>query len=178
MQDRTAEFEAYWESLRDGLMVPPKSSIEPTRIPNLLPRISILERHRPDRFIYRLVGTAIAAEGASDQTGRSVLDFLPAEMHQRAINDFAVAIEKPCGYRVTTFFTTAKGRELERRVTFLPLGDDDGETRFLFGYYHAKDDPDQPDPMPINHDPVVVALTRADKAEYIDIGAGPAGLTE
>lgn len=172
MRDPTAEFEAYWRDLRGDLLVPRKSAVDPAGITELLPRITILERHAADEIIYRLSGTAVAGEGASDQTGKNILDFVPAGQRQRLILACTAMVGQPCGSRVTTYFTTEEERVLERKLHYLPMSADDGEIRFLLGYYHPMDDPSQPPPLPGSNDRVVSALTRVGDAEFIDIGAG------
>jgi len=70
----------YWDSLRSGTGLPTRSDFDPTKIPNLLPNIWLIDVVPPTpRFRYRLVGTAIVEARGHDQTGayldQEVADF-------------------------------------------------------------------------------------------------------
>ncbi len=65
------EMFAYWEEMRAGRPLPLKADFDPSRVPRLLPYLTLEEVHRdPFRIRYRLVGTEQARFAAEDFTGR------------------------------------------------------------------------------------------------------------
>ena len=74
----------YWDSKRRDGRLPRRADIDPLEIPSLLPHIMLIDRlAEPERFRYRLVGTAIVEirQGLTpvDPTGRFV-DEVPHRM--------------------------------------------------------------------------------------------------
>jgi hypothetical protein len=78
-------FHRYWQSLQAGQPMPAKSAFDPTRIPSLLPFITLEELHGdPPRVFYRVVGSEQAHFSAGDYTGKWLdeLDWQPSLKQQ------------------------------------------------------------------------------------------------
>ena len=125
------EFLDYWLGKLDGGAMPPKSAIDPTEMPKLLPALVIYERLATDHFRVRLAGTEVVSRLGLNPTGANVLDLLaPASrpMVQKALNRI---LEEPCGHLSRVRDRYPSGREAKIEVLRLPLQSDEREARFI-----------------------------------------------
>ena len=69
---RLKRFHDYWQSRRRGDLLPGRKDIDPLDIPDLLPRVSLLDVIRAGdtlRYRFRLVGTAVVRITGREHTG-------------------------------------------------------------------------------------------------------------
>lgn len=115
----------YWRGKsRDGRL-PRRSDIDPTEIPRLLSRMTIVEVvDDARRYIYRLVGTKEVEMRGRDPTGLSVIDgFLgPSAENALGFYDRTVAMRAPV-YDDKSYIST-NGRWVSDETLFLPLSED------------------------------------------------------
>ena len=67
----------YWLAKRGGRPMPPRSDINPTEIPALLPYLGIIEK-ADGELRYRLMGTSMVEQLGFDATGAGVGSYVPA----------------------------------------------------------------------------------------------------
>ena len=80
---------AYWDGKRGDSRYPDRSAIDPIDIPALLPHLFLIDVHRePFDLVFRLAGTALAANNGGDITGLRMLELAnPAapEIYRQAV---------------------------------------------------------------------------------------------
>jgi hypothetical protein len=73
--DKVRRMYAYWKSKCEGDKLPPRSVLDPTEIPDLLPYLTLVDVVADERrFVYRLVGTYDVRVRGQDPTGKSVIE--------------------------------------------------------------------------------------------------------
>ncbi len=80
--------------------------------------------------MWRLVGTAIVNRTRIDNTGRNMMEILPAEMRDWSWQHFNRMISTPCG---STFLSKEDYEHVSAliEVVSFPLADGDGVARFI-----------------------------------------------
>lgn len=125
---------AYWEMKRAARRMPARRDIDPTELPRVLPYLQLIEVMAPERFRYRLVGTAIVQTFGHDYTGR-FLDELPLGAERinfftsqlRAVRDNARAMF------VRTQYVSAKGVHFMANRLYVPLSENDRDVNMILG---------------------------------------------
>jgi hypothetical protein len=111
----------YWLAKRGGRPMPPRSDINPTEIPALLPYLGIIEK-ADGEFRYRLMGTSMAEQLGFDATGAAVGSYVPAGKALRSTVELVCSAARPV-------FNTGKyefepGVAHHSSVLLLPLSED------------------------------------------------------
>ena len=126
---------AHWRARsEDGRRLPRRADLDvldwPTR---LLPHAFIYEREAHGRFKCRLAGTRFAEELGYEPTGRYIDSRLDTRPGRRRIELFAECVEAPRAlyYRARLGVIGHDHRESGRLL--LPVADDDGTVRFVYG---------------------------------------------
>lgn len=86
----------YWQRARAGAEVPLRSSFDPADVPQLLPRVALIEAAERDgglAFRYRLAGTEISARAGRDPTGKWFEDLYEGNYLERANQTYLGLIE-------------------------------------------------------------------------------------
>lgn len=163
----------YWLGLPKpaGTVLPLKSSLDPTAIPRLLPRIVLHDLRQPGRSIIRLAGTGMVEQYGFDPTGDDYLLYVAPERQQSALGELVKVAGHPCGMKVLIEQVNASGKGITSESTGFPFEADDGSGRFLMFVDDAIDRPSYYDPR---QKPLEV-LTVHERV-YIDVGAGVPGL--
>lgn len=165
----------YWLGLPkpEGSVLPLKSSLDPTAIPKLLPRVVLHDLRQPGRSILRLVGTGMAEQYGFDPTGRDYIEYVAPERQASALAQLVKVATHPCGMRVVIENIHASGKSLVDEAAGFPLEADDGSGRFLLFV-------DEPVERPAFHDPrrKPLEILRVLEREFIDLGAGVPPLDE
>ena len=125
---------AYWETKRGTRRMPARRDIDATDLPRVLPYLQLIEAVAPDRFRYRLVGTAIVQTFGHDYTGR-FLDELA--LGPERINFFASKLKavrdnaRPMFVR--TQYVSAKGVHFIANRLYVPLSENDRDVNMVLG---------------------------------------------
>jgi hypothetical protein len=125
---------AYWETKRGVRQMPARRDIDPTDLPRVLPYLQLIEPGPPDRFRYRLVGTAIVQTFGHDYTGR-FLDEL--SLGSERTNFFASKLRtvrdngRPLFVR--TQYISAKGVHFMANRLYVPLSENDRDVNMILG---------------------------------------------
>ncbi|HEV2550083.1 MAG TPA: PAS domain-containing protein [Stellaceae bacterium] len=124
----------YWEMKRGARCMPARRDIDPTDLPRVLPYLQLIEVVAPDRFRYRLVGTAIVQTFGHDYTGRFLdeltlgadrINFFARRL--RAVRDNA----RPLFVR--TQYVSAKGVHFMANRLYVPLSENDRDVNVVLG---------------------------------------------
>jgi hypothetical protein len=112
----------YWDRLRGGRFAPARGEIEPTEIPGLLSRISLLVvEPEPLRFRYRLSGTAINEAHGLEMTNRYVDELEPPAFARQMHDWLARLVHDRRPQLVEWHYLNQTGRPRHYRVLRLPL---------------------------------------------------------
>lgn len=161
-------FRAYWMHLKDEVGgVPPRSALDPNKIRDLLPFVSLIERRPPDELHVRLAGTAIDGFSPTPLTGRNFLDYCPPEDKQRYWDAVTAIVQTPCGLSLKRDVTFRDGNTHELCSLTLPMKDALGELRYLLTMTAMRRDATGNLPP----DGEYVAI-RHNHSEFIDLGYG------
>lgn len=124
----------YWETRRGARHMPARRDMDPTDIPRVLPHLQLIEPVPPDRFRYRLVGTAIVQTFGHDYTGR-FLDEL--SLGSERINFFASKLgtvrDSGRPLFVRTQYISAKGVHFMANRLYVPLSENDRDVNMILG---------------------------------------------
>ncbi|NNG04651.1 MAG: PAS domain-containing protein [Inquilinus sp.] len=93
---------AYWDGKRGDGKFPRRAAIDPVEIPSLLPHLFLIDVQRdPFDLVFRLAGTAVAANNGGDITGLRLLELANSaapDLYRQAVR--AVRLGRPilvCG---------------------------------------------------------------------------------
>lgn len=111
----------YWLAKRSGRSMPPRSGIDPTEIPALLPYLGIIEKASGE-LRYRLVGTSMAQQLGCDVTGARVGSYAPAGQALQTIAEFVCAAA--CPVFITAKYELQPGIAHHTSVLEMPLSED------------------------------------------------------
>ena len=130
--DLTALY-VFWARKCAGRVMPRRGDIDPAEIPALLPLVFLVEIHRPLRFRFRLVGSAICGRWGRDHTG-TWLDELECDGEQtKILQEYAAVAETGTPRLDVEEFINEHGRYLHYRRLLLPLSEDGRTPDMLFG---------------------------------------------
>jgi len=160
------EFATYWSALPKHGLIPNRSDFQPSKIPKLLPNITIHELLRPDFIQLRLVGTEIENIYSQKMTGKNYLDFVDSSGRVAISRAIHLACEHPVSIIFQTKSTTQKGTILNRQSIAFPMRDSEGLPRLVYFYTVTTS------PMPYvdqQRDQLVINNV---SIRFVDIGAG------
>ena len=114
--------------------MPARRDIDPTDLSRVLPYLQLIEAVAPDRFRYRLVGTAIVQTFGHDYTGR-FLDELA--LGAERINFFASRLravrDNARPLFVRTQYVSEKGVHFMANRLYAPLSENDRDVNMILG---------------------------------------------
>ena len=122
MKHRTSQIlYAYWNEVRRGRLAPRRFDIEPSRIAQILAETLILERIDPQTYRFRLAGTRIGEQFATELRGQNFLDLWSAA-DQDTVHQLLERMTDHGGAGVIEFEVTGgHGRIAEFEAVLLPL---------------------------------------------------------
>jgi len=123
---------AYWEERRGSRRMPARRDLDPVDLAAVLPHLQLIDVVPPDRFRYRLLGTALVDALGHDYTGRFVdellLDTGRADLITRVFSTVRDAA-RPVFLQARYF--TAKNVDFMANRIYLPLSDNEGEVNMM-----------------------------------------------
>lgn len=112
---------AYWNDVRRGRLAPRRFEIEPSRIAEILPETFILERIDPETYRYRLAGTRLCEDLATEFRGTDFLDGWNNTDRSTVEHDLSVITHQGAVGYMTLEAVAADGRAVDFEVLLLPL---------------------------------------------------------
>ena len=122
MRHRTTQIiYGYWNEARHGRLAPRRFDIEPARIAGILAETTILEQVDEATYRFRLAGTRITEQFATELRGRNFLDLWSGDDRHNLSHQLA-SQQHTGGVLVITFdAATASGRVASYEAILLPL---------------------------------------------------------
>lgn len=122
MRHRTTQIiYSYWNEVRHGRLAPRRFDIEPARIAGILAETTILEQVDEATFRFRLAGTRITEQFASELRGRNFLDLWGVD-DRETLHHKLISMQQFGGAMVFTFdAATPTGRHISFEAILLPL---------------------------------------------------------
>jgi hypothetical protein len=115
---------AYWESKRNGRVMPCRNDIDPAELVGFLPNLMIVDVVQDERqFVYRLVGTGEVQVRGHDPTGKSVREGYFAASPEAAMARYQRVCDSRAPYYEIDNFQVVDRYVCEANI-FLPLSDD------------------------------------------------------
>jgi hypothetical protein len=126
---------AYWEEKAGAAEMPPRSAVDPTEIPEVLPILYLLEPIGDDAYRFRLAGTGVRELFNAEPTGRTLDEMLP-EPHfkEAARRSYATVMRDRRPWLTDTLYELESGESFRYRRLALPLGADGVVERILGGF--------------------------------------------
>ena len=91
----TAAFYRYWDSKRQGRVMPARADLDPTEMRHWLPGIILVDVQRdPFRLTYRVVGTRSVSMRSAEVTGKSVEEGMHGEKLVHVLENYRLVIEE------------------------------------------------------------------------------------
>lgn len=130
----------YWESKRNGRLMPARADIDVTELRRWLGELHLLDvLQNPLRFVYRVYGTNVAPPRDADMTGRSVDEFPPALRDLVKPGYIEVMTARAPLYRTHTY--AAKDRFVRRERLILPLSDNGTDVNMVLTGNYPLEEP-------------------------------------
>ncbi len=122
MRHRTTQIiYSYWNEARQGRLAPRRFDIEPARIAGILAETTILEQADDETYRFRLAGTRITEQFATELRGRNFLDLWSGE-DRNTLKHRLQSQQQTGGVLVVTFDAfTPTGRSVAFEGVLLPL---------------------------------------------------------
>jgi hypothetical protein len=129
----------HWLAIRGDDILPAKSSLDPMRIPHLLPNIMLLESYGTDAVFVRLCGTKIAERFGRDLTGINLGSIFPPHLRPMLDSLVTEAMGRPCGLLVHNNLPMPSGQIRQTEFIHLPLSNADGDVCFTLSSVYVLD---------------------------------------
>jgi hypothetical protein len=122
--ERVRAIYLYWDSKRNGRLMPSRADLDPVDIPKLLPDICLVDVV-PDarKYVYRLIGTNEAAMRGRDPTGKPVGEAYFGTSKQSVFLNYDAVTETRAPRLDRDPSITADNRFIQHESIFLPLSD-------------------------------------------------------
>jgi hypothetical protein len=126
--ERVRTIYRYWDSKRQGRLMPRRADLDPLEIPRFLPDICLVDVV-PDkrRYVYRLIGTNEANARGRDPTGLPVGEAYFGTSAQSVFLNYEAVVRTRAPRVDREPSITKDDRFIQHETIFLPLSDD-GET--------------------------------------------------
>lgn len=129
-----AEVRAYWEGLRRGRMVPPRSEVDPRGIERALEYAFIIERVAPGMGRFRLAGMHLNDLMGMEVRGMPLTAMFTPEARKRVADATEVMFNTPAVVELTLTGETGIGKPpLTAKLLMLPLKSDLGDVTRALG---------------------------------------------
>lgn len=165
---RCVQFFEYWNSLPKEGHVPYRREFDPIEISTLLPHSMICEVASDDNIRIRLIGESVDVAYGRGLKGINILDLFASEHLDAGRYNLLTICSFPVGFmgRIRAR-SNASGRVMYRELINLPMRDDDGSCRLIYG---CSVETENQDAIPLAPQSSKVHAVVSQK--FIDIGAG------
>jgi hypothetical protein len=163
-----ARYVQYWETFPKIDLVPPRSALDPTAIPDLLPNLMLWELRDVHDARWRLVGSAVREWFGRELTGTDVLEIHMPAARPKAMAAGAAMAAQPCGAWGLMALRSPRGYDFLVEVTCLPLRDAAGTVTLFANTMERLRDRSYFDAMAA----AGARMVNFVEHRFIDIGAG------
>lgn len=124
-----------WRTLPkvSGELCPRKNAFAPLSLGKELKKVVLLEYIKPTEVIVRVIGTEIQDLIHLNMTGRNIFEILPPEHAIAHSNYYKSLCDYPCAGSTERPMRNRSGHAHLACTLHLPLGDDNGNVRYLLG---------------------------------------------
>jgi hypothetical protein len=127
LQPLLAVVEDYWDSLRDGRLLPGRDEIDPRALSGALSRAFVIERIAPGQAHFRVAGSHIAALAGTEARGMPLSVLFDPAGRERLAEALRTLFDAPAVLRLTLSAAGGIGRPaLTGGMVLLPLLDRGG----------------------------------------------------
>lgn len=128
--------ETYWEAMRNGRNVPPRSEIDPRGIENALENAFIAERIAPTHARLRIGGRLLCDLMGMEVRGMPLSAMTVPVSRERLSHAVQAVFDTPARVEITLLAEKRLGKPaLNGRMTLLPLADDFGDVSRILGCF-------------------------------------------
>jgi hypothetical protein len=116
----------YWDSLRDGRIVPPRMALDPAEMRPVLQQAAILENTRPGSVRIRLAGARISALMGMEVRGMPLRALFDLADRGRITTEVERALEEPAALMLDVEAPAPRhgvGPALRTQIALLPMSD-------------------------------------------------------
>jgi hypothetical protein len=145
--DTLRQLRDFWLDARNDSKLPARRDIDPIKMPNLLPYITLIDVfYDPLRFRYRLIGTATTELAGRDPTGKCLDEELYGDKAETVNWPLRTCVDslEPIAIRETVQFVDKNWIVVEE--LFLPLGKSDDTVDIVLVGVKAVDTEVEPPP--------------------------------
>lgn len=136
--DAISQIEAYWESLRNGRIMPSRSEIDPRDIAGALENAFVLERVARGIGRFRLAGMHLNDVLGMEVRGMPLTALILPESREEIGEILASVFDEPAVVSITLASDRGLGRaEMDARMLLLPLRSDLGDVSRILGCFIA-----------------------------------------
>jgi hypothetical protein len=165
---KSREFLANWQALRNGGPVPRAEDINPGSMKHLLPEIFIFEIPEDKSVRYRLAGTKVVKRMGFEPKGMNLLDLTPPERREEIYFAFSLT----CTYRVggLAHFTSISAAQIRTslELVLLPIAAPAGQPPRILAISTLLN----PEPALLDETKLSVLAEKVETAIIFDLGFG------
>jgi len=122
---QTRAFFAYWDSKRQGRVMPARRDLDPIEMKAWLPGIQLIDVFEdPRRLVYRLVGQVEVEMRGFNHAGHEVAEAYFAVSKEDALLNYNLVIDDQTMVYDWARYATNGGFQVSQETIFLPLSDD------------------------------------------------------
>ncbi|WP_286830053.1 MULTISPECIES: PAS domain-containing protein [Kordiimonas] len=141
LEGRFKDFFDIWASFRrEGQHVPDWEQVRPMAFGNLLPDVTLAQKHGPNDYRYRLLGSGINERMGQDPVGVDILSFLASDHRRYADAWLELAAAHPCALLHEASVEYQKVHHKSYQALNLPIRGGSGEID-TFIYYNLMQAP-------------------------------------
>ncbi len=123
---------AYWRMIRRGRTIPAWRDVDLLDMGELLPTITLVERTKSGRFVFRFVGPRMAGWNGTDWTGEDLAKIAPTVAARLVAEDLAAIGTVERLRRLLIDYDTTAGKTVRMERLCLPLcGPEGGPLRYM-----------------------------------------------
>jgi hypothetical protein len=131
------DFLEYWDSLREGNLIPTFEALSINLSPAMLPKTYILDLVDSGAVV-RFLGTGIVERWGADFTGKNLLKFFAEDVREAAFSNYHTMVKHPCGHINNLDMVNSDGQQVQTGVIQLPLRIGKNSNAGIVGYLSLK----------------------------------------
>jgi hypothetical protein len=126
----------YWEERRGSRRMPARRDLDPVDLAPVLPHLQLIDVVLPDRFRYRLVGTALVDAFGRDYTGRFVDELLLGTGRSELITRVFTSVRENARpvFLQARYYTTKNVDFMTNRI-YLPLSENGRDVNMMLAAF-------------------------------------------
>lgn len=160
----------HWCSLPcpNGTGMPLRRALNIARLSDILPRLSLMQRHGPEEMTVGLVGTAVDSLWEAPITGMNAFDLVTPSMRSDIAVFYNSLLDHPCGAITRERVIKGTSKQIDVATLHLPLCDRSGNPSYIVGCSVFS----TPEIQPSLKEHVITERRQLQATQFLDIGAG------